>query len=256
MPHRLHEISALTVLDSTHLGAIQDEKGILYVLDLTTGAVVSKKIFGKDGDYEGLEVAGDRLFVLRSDGVLFEIADWRAEELKTRKRKTGLSARNDNEGLAYDPVQNRLLIACKEYPGKGLKFHRAIYAYDLEQYRLSNTPVFSIDERSVRSHLRASDDLGERIRDALLPVADLSDFKPSGLAIHPLTREMYLVSSVLKVVVVLSPEGVLTAVHRLAKKLFPQPEGITFLPNGDLFISNEGHGEKGTVLQFSPLARD
>jgi uncharacterized protein YjiK len=37
----------------------------------------------------------------------------------------------------------------------------------------------------------------------------------------------------------------------LKRSIFPQPEGITFSPNGDLFIANEGDGDGGTILRFS-----
>tara|TARA_B100000965_G_scaffold406821_1_gene449177 strand:+ start:2456 stop:2626 length:171 start_codon:yes stop_codon:yes gene_type:complete len=36
----------------------------------------------------------------------------------------------------------------------------------------------------------------------------------------------------------------------LKRSLFPQPEGIAFAPNGDLFISNEVEGDGGTLLWF------
>jgi len=37
----------------------------------------------------------------------------------------------------------------------------------------------------------------------------------------------------------------------LAKKLFPQPEGLTFKTNGDMYISNEGISSKGTLIKFT-----
>jgi hypothetical protein len=40
------------------------------------------------------------------------------------------------------------------------------------------------------------------------------------------------------------------------KKLFRQPEGICFKPNGDLFISNEGDGGKAKILKFKYRPQD
>ena len=72
LPNRLREISGLTVLDDQRLGAVQDEKGKLYVLNLHTGEIEDDPRFDKDGDYEGLARVGDRVFVLRSNGTLYD----------------------------------------------------------------------------------------------------------------------------------------------------------------------------------------
>jgi sugar lactone lactonase YvrE len=39
---------------------------------------------------------------------------------------------------------------------------------------------------------------------------------------------------------------------RLNRKLFPQPEGICFSPDGKLFISTEGKGQPGKIMLFKP----
>jgi hypothetical protein len=64
-------------------------------------------------------------------------------------------------------------------------------------------------------------------------------FKPSAAAIHPLTKELYIVSSVNKALVIADRNGKVRKVYRLDPGIFKQPEGITFSPAGDLFISNE-----------------
>ena len=49
----------------------------------------------------------------------------------------------------------------------------------------------------------------------------------------------------------MNQEGTLEAIWQLPEDLFPQPEGIAFLPDGDLFISNEGRGGKANILRFN-----
>lgn len=251
LPRSLTEISGLTVLDARHLGAIEDETGQLYILDVETGEVVRKTRFGKDADYEDLELTPDGLFILQSNGTLHHIDDWRADKLDATPIKTGLSARHDTEGLAYDATHNRLLIACKEFAGPGLKNKRAIYAYNLATGALSPEPVYVIDLEAV-AHLETHP-LNRTIRSALGPLLDVSAFKPAALAIHPGNRQMYLISSVLKIVVVLTPDGDLLAAVPIPKNLFRQPEGMTFTSNGDLFIANEGGEGRATLLRFLSL---
>ncbi|WP_456428006.1 SdiA-regulated domain-containing protein [Rhodocaloribacter sp.] len=250
LPRALREISGLTVLDEHRLGAIQDETGTLFILDAQTGTVTARKKFGKDGDYEGLERVGRRVFVLRSDGTLFEIADWRASKLKVTRHKTRLSSKYDTEGLGYDAARRRLLIACKEYAGKRLKHHRAVYAFDLTTNALLEAPVFTIPTKEMPAPSGESA-LNRRLRDLFGSVFDMSDFKPSALAVHPVTGRVYVLSSVRKVLLVLTPEGAISDVWALPKKRFPQPEGLTFLPDGTLFVSNEGGGRKATLLRFA-----
>ncbi len=249
LPRALREISGLTVLDALHLGAIQDEAGTLFILDARTGKVTARKKFGKDGDYEGIERVGRRVFVLRSDGTLFEIADWRAPKLKVTKHRTRLSSKYDTEGLGYDAARHRLLIACKEYAGKGLKHHRAVYAFDLTTNALLEAPVFVIPTKDLPAP-SGEGALNRRLRDLFGSVLDMSDFKPSALAVHPLTGRVYVLSSVRKMILVLTPGGVISDVWALPKKRFPQPEGLTFLPDGTLFVSNEGGGKRATLLRF------
>ena len=115
LPADLVEISGLADLGDGTLGAVQDEDGELYVLAQETGEVVRVVPFGPPGDYEGVELVGDRLFVLRADGALLELSGWRGDEARAETVETGLGAKDcDAEGLGYDAGGGRLLIACKE----------------------------------------------------------------------------------------------------------------------------------------------
>ena len=46
-------------------------------------------------------------------------------------------------------------------------------------------------------------------------------------------------------------DGLLNAVYPLDKTMFRQPEGITFMPNGNLLISNEAKGSTANILIFA-----
>jgi uncharacterized protein YjiK len=250
LPKSLTEISGLTLLGDRYLGAVQDEKGKLYILDIDTGELVREVRFGEDGDYEGVEWTPAGLFILKSDGTLYRIEDWEADEPDVTSIETGLTARYDTEGLSYDAAGRRLLIVCKEYAGKGLKDQKAIYAFDLARGTLVETPAFLIDTEAL--HRLDTNPINRAFRGALSPVTDIGGFKPAALAIHPENRQLYVISSVLKAAVVLTSDGALLAAVAIPETLFPQPEGLAFGPNGELFVANEGGEGRATLLRFRP----
>lgn len=247
LPSVLGEVSGLAVLDERHLGAVQDEDGDLYVIDVDSARIVSVHDFGKKGDYEGIERLGDRVYVLRSDGRLFEIADWHVDEADADGFDSGLHGRCDAEGLAAQGTQ--LLIACKESAGKGRQGERAIFAFDPTARILQAQPAYTVHADSFG--VRGESAVDERVRELVRPLADINAFKPAALAVHPMTEQLYIVSSVRKLIVVLETDGTLSAVWPLPEHLFRQPEGLAFLADGTLFIANEASGGDPTLLRFS-----
>ena len=233
LPDELVEISALTVLDDAHLGAVQDEDGDLYVLSAETGRVTAVVPFGPPGDYEGVERMGDRLFVLRADGAVLELEGWSGGEARTTVYETGLGAKDcDAEGLGADPGsgpgQARLLIACKEEDGDDLN---RVYAFDLDAMALSSEPVLTLD------------------RDAV-PGGD-KKLRPSALAVHPVTGRAVVLSSKREALVSLDAAGAVADVWDLSPADFEQPEGLAFLPNGDVFVSSEGTDGPAVLVRFA-----
>lgn len=234
----LREISGLTVLPDGRLAAVQDEEGDVFVLDAATGAIAARHRFRKDGDYEGVELLPDgRLFVLRSDGTLYHVEDWASDDADADKQETPLRARHDTEGLGFDPATGRLLIACKEYPGKDLGDVRAVYAFDPDAGRMDERPVYTVDVDA------ALELIGER---------RWSTIKPSGLAVHPSTGHVYLLSSTPPAVVVLGADGALRGAWALPRDLLPQPEGIAFTLGGELWVASEGRGKGGILVRYAP----
>jgi len=112
LPPILHEISGLKIIDSTSIACVQDEDGILFIYNIKSHKITQQHTFGLKGDYEGITLVNDVLYVLRSDGVLFEIKDYLSKKLKVKTYSTRVPAIN-NEGLCYDAKNNRLLIGAK-----------------------------------------------------------------------------------------------------------------------------------------------
>ena len=226
LPDELVEVSALTVLDAGHLGAVEDEDGVLFVLSAETGAVVRRVPFGPPGDYEGVERVGDRLFVLRADGAVLELEGWTGSQATATVHETGLGAKDcDAEGLGANG--QRLLIACKEEGGDGLN---AVWAFDLATMALAPKPAYEVD------------------RDA---VPGKKALRPSALAVHPVTGHAVVLSSRRQSLVSLDAEGDVADVWDLGPADFEQPEGLAFLPNGDVFVSSEGRDGPAVLRRYA-----
>lgn len=246
LPAILNEISGLSFIDNQRLACVQDESGKIFIFNTEAGKVEKEINFGNNGDYEGIEIVGKDAWILKSNGTLYEVKHYQDEAASaTTDHDTPLSARNDTEGLAFDPADNCLLIACKEQPllqeNEGSGF-RGIYRFDLETRQLYPEPyiMISLDTvkyyRSINSKSRTGSET----------------FQPSGIAAHPVSGEIYVLGSVGKLLLVLSTDGKILASVKLMPGIFPKPEGICFSPDGKLFISTEGDGKAGKIMEFHP----
>lgn len=244
----LDEISGLTYVDDSTLAAVEDERGIVYLIDTQTGDIRSKHKFGPSGDYEGIERIGSVMYVVNSSGDVYEIHGWASPEPHAIRHKTALSSRFDIEGLAYDGSQERLLVACKEYPGRKLSGYKSVYAYYPEVDSLASRPAFAVNADGRRNEIYPG-----KLGDFGIMKKDAQQFKPSGLAIDPVTSNLFILSSAYPSIAVVHPDSGLVHVFELKRKLFRQPEGIAFDTAGNLFISNEGAGEKPTLLRFDRI---
>lgn len=249
----LREISGLTYFNNHSLLCVNDEKGTVYKYNLKKKEITKRYKFGRGGDYEGIEKIGDRVCVLRSDGTLFFI-DKLNKEQSLKKKISGLQARNNTEGLGFDSKSNSLLIACKGAPGKGKSYkgQRAIYRYSLETNKLSETPDYLVDQEQIRTILRFNgySKFSVKLLESINPSEGDATFQPSAVAVHPISNNLYVLASVGKLLIVLSPEGEILALVKLQRKVFRQPEGICFSPDGTLFISNEGRGKSASIYKF------
>ena len=76
------------------------------------------------------------------------------------------------------------------------------------------------------------------------------NFRPSSLAVHPKSGEIYILSAADYLLIVLDKNGTVVGMHSLQPDLYPKAEGITFLSDGTMLISNEAAGKVATVLKF------
>lgn len=253
LPPILHEVSGITELNASSIACIQDENGILFIYDLVREQIIKHKYFSYNGDYEGIARVDKKIIILRSDGGLFEIADYEAANLLSKYYSTGINAK-ESEGLCFDPEENRLLIAPKDYVGKKSenKNKRIIYGFNLNTKKLTEKPVFSFDLSDIKkfaynNKIKVPMDKDKK-KDEKKPIIE---FRTSAIAIHPLTNKLFVVSGMERLLFVFNRNGKIEYMEKLDSDLFRQAEGITFLKNGDMLISNEGQNKKPTIVRFN-----
>lgn len=242
LPQELKEISGIHALPDDQVLAIQDEKGIIFTLDIRQGTIIKRRTFDKDRDYEDLCVAGEDLFILERDGDLYRTTFVPSQDT-IQKYETAFSYRNDTESLGFDEAHNRLLIAPKDGAPEGSELPKqlqGIYAFDLTTKRVLLDPVCTISQKEVGQII---DQGGKAYR-----------FKPSALAIHPTTKNLYVLSSVGKCLIVLDSQCEILHIDLLDSELFPQPEGLAFDQDENLLISSEGVGQAASITRYAPAS--
>jgi uncharacterized protein YjiK len=251
VPNELMEISGISFINDTVLVAIQDEEGILYFYDLLKEEITKKYEFWKGKDYEDLAVVGNDLWIVSSSGALYEIKNFKSEYTKPKVFKTVLKEDNNIEGLAYDKKNNRLLLAVKDISLDGDEKEKDIYAFDLKTKTLNPTAIYSIRLSEIESFFKG-DEIEEFSKKILKAVGNQNlnqVFRTSALSFHPITGELYVLSSLNNIVAVLNSKGSIVRILELDGKEFIQPEGLAFTHDGRLFISNEGKGQQANIIE-------
>lgn len=239
LPAELREISGITFHPAQPgtMYAVEDEHGKIYTL--TAGAGITTTVtFNKKGDYEDLAICNNHVVVLQSDGALFsfpvtELVKEKAEHVQSF---TDLLPAGEYEALYADEETGRLYVLCKSCPGD--LSSKQCSGFILQLHRdgsITADTGFRIDVKAIEALP------GKRVQ-----------FKPSGLARHPFSKDWYIISSVNKLLVIAGTDWKIRQVYPLDASLFNQPEGIAFDKKGNLFISSEaGDTKKASLLHFT-----
>lgn len=253
LPDTLREISGLSIIDEETIACIQDENGIVFFYDILKHKIKRQFTFGTNGDYEGITLVNNILYILRSDGVLFEINNYKSPKPQIKQYLTGIPAMN-NEGLCYDQEHNRLLIGCKGKINKDTyyKDKRFIYEFNLETKKLNQKPLINFNLTAITKYAKEHQIKLPKRTTKNGKVIELG-FKvnTSEIAIHPITKQMFLLSATDHCLFIFNLNGTLEHIEQMNTNLFNKAEGISFFKNGDMIVSNEAQTKKPTLLRFN-----
>jgi hypothetical protein len=224
LPRSLNEISGIHYNASDHsVFAIEDDLGLLFKIPLKQDPEIEQWKYAKKGDYEEVVLTDNRFYVLISHGAIVTFPfEFPIQETRTIELVSGSKRDNEFEILYKDLNSDRLIMICKSCKNDG---HRKVsaYAFDIKNQSFEKSPVMTLDVTEIENKL------GRKT----------GRFKPSSANVHPLTGDVFIISSINKLLVITDRLLNVKEVHELDPVLFKQPEGLCFTPGGDLIISNE-----------------
>jgi uncharacterized protein YjiK len=232
----LHEISGMAYIPAKdQILTENDEKGDIFTIDFKNkNDKVDKEKFGGKGDYEDIVYTDTAIYMLVATGSIVQV-DTKDSSFNTTEFVLP-GEKNEFETLYLDKDRTSLIMLCKECAHEKKTDVRVAYQFDLNTHTFNPAPAYTIDIKEIQKML------GD----------DKAEFKPSAAGINPVTGKLYIVASVGKLLVVADKNtGKPEQVFRLDPSMYNQPEGMTFAPNGDLYISNEGGEGIATILRFS-----
>ncbi|GGG38525.1 hypothetical protein GCM10011532_22910 [Christiangramia forsetii] len=229
LPKVLEEVSGIHYYTPNKLASIQDEDGTIFIYDLQKKEIEREIDFAGSGDYEALTVKAKDAYVLRSDGVLFEVKDFLSNP-KTIKYEPDLKHSVNFEGLCLSKDSKKLLMITKdEDVSNGIK---NVYSFDLASKKFDKTIPFKLEtEKGIFKDFKGS-------------------FRPSEIEINPETGKYYVLDGKNPRLLILNSSFKVLRLISLDEGEFAQPEGLSFAEDGRLFISNEAGKNNANILEI------
>lgn len=233
LPSALDEVSGIYYYPKDNSVFLEsDEQGSLYKLNLAKPKQVREWKFGKKHDYEDLFLLDSTFYMLCSNGDLTLLNFNNKDQLVKRQFTFPYGNKQEFESLYLDDNTKKLNFVCKTCKGED-KENVAVYTFDPQTQMYGRG--FTINAKPVHSVI--TDNAGK--------------LKVSAANINPVTHELFMLSSVNKLLMIADKNGNIKAAYQLNPSLFKQPEGLCFRSNGDMFITNESGGAgTGTILFF------
>jgi uncharacterized protein YjiK len=238
LPAELAEISGIAYTPDGRLFAHGDEQAVVYQIDLARGPVKRFGIGGAGGpllgDFEDIQVVGDRIFLVTSAGEIIEAREG-ADGSTTPpvRRGRGLGGTCEAEGMSWDEASGSMLLLCKQAKGKQWKGKVVILAASLETGEFEAQPRLTIPETELQR------------------VTGAKGFSGSAITRHPRTGTYLVVAGPQKAYAEIDSTGKVLGGGKLPAQRHRQPEGLAIAPDLTLLISDEAALERATITGYA-----
>jgi len=231
LPASLAELSGLALTPDGRLFAHNDEVARITEIDYRRGTVIKQFFVGQlRGDFEGLTCAGDRFYLLSSDGTLYEFREGAdGERVAYAEHKTGLGKECEFEGVAYDAKADALVLACKNARAK----HRGNLV--LYRYRLGGN-----GEEPSELTVPHSEVIGKN---------NWKQLRPTDITVDPSNGNYVLVAAQEKALVEVTPAGGVVLSRPLGAR-HPQSEAVAITKDHILIVGDESNRTAATITLY------
>lgn len=239
LPLAFREVSGLALSDDGRLWANNDEQGVIGAFDRKAGAPLGAYRLGPElprADFEGIAVVEKQVVLVTSAGLLFAVAmpaaGTKEAVLPYRIVDTGLGKQCEIEGLAFEPTDRTLLLACKTPRAKALAGTATIFKWSWVDNKLATPDRLTISWKLLAKHRPGK------------------AFRTSAIDRDPVTGNYLLLSSADQAYAVVDRSGVVMATGSLGPR-HRQPEGVAIARDGTVLVSDEGANAAGTITAYA-----
>lgn len=234
MPEELKEISGLTLTSDGKLLTHDDNVGRIYEIDPRTGVTLKSYYLGTGvrGDFESITTGGGYVYLLTSDGLLYQFRDGPdGAGVPFNTIDTGLGDQCELESMVYQKDSDWLVMPCKKAKDKKFSGELVIYRWRLHGPAAQRLSVQRIPIKQVRG------------------TNDWKNLHPSDITIDPTTGNYVIITSHEKALVELTPTGQLVRASSLPPG-HNQPEGVAITRDGILIISDEENRTPAAITLY------
>jgi uncharacterized protein YjiK len=234
LPAVLREVSGLALTSDGRLFAHGDEGGEIWEVDYRRGVLLKRFSLGPDAvtaDFEGITAANGALFMIVSDGRLYEFAEGTdGAKVAYKVRDPKLKAECEFEGVAFDSTASTLLLLCKEVLNKSLQGSLVIYRWPVGGPEAAAVPLVVPMARVIGAN-------------------SWKDLRPSAITVDPVTGHYVIIAAREQALIELSPTGEVVASRPLPGS-HPQAEGVAITRDRILVVSDEATKEPASITLF------
>jgi hypothetical protein len=235
LPQALREASGLALTADGNVFVENDELGVVWEVDFRRGVLQKQFALGSPvikGDFEAVAVANGHIYLLESDGKLFEFAEGANNaSVPYAIHDTGLERECEFEGVTFDPGTNSLLMACKRVYDEQRSDSLIIYRWKPGSDSTARVPHLSVPLAKV------------------IGANGWKTLHPSDITIDPFTGNYVLIASVEKAIFELTPNGDVV----FSRPLPPgheQPEGVAITRDSILLVADEARMRPAMITLY------